>query len=189
MAVLVDASRGGRGAASFAPLLRRRASGFLKTLKLDRCELSICLVGDPEIRRLNRRWRKLDQATDVLSFSAGGWLGAGPRPLGDIVISLATTRRAARTLGSSVEEELSRYLAHGLLHLLGHDHHRRAEATKMEEAEERLLGRPGMLRTSSPSRQAACVSLGEPGPKSGLYQRATKVKAIAATSIITKKMP
>ena len=143
--VLVDVSRGGRGAGAFKALLRRRARAFLAKLKLSRCELSISLVGDREIRALNRKWRKKDKATDVLSFPAGDWPGAGVRPLGDVVISLSPTRRAARSFGPSVEDELSRYLAHGLLHLLGHDHLRTGEAAKMARAEAKLLGRPGML--------------------------------------------
>jgi probable rRNA maturation factor len=126
-------------------LLRRRATAFLKKLKLSRCELSVALVGDEEIRALNKSWRKKDKATDVLSFPAGDWPGPGPRPLGDVVISLATTRRAAREYGHTVEEELSRYLAHGLLHLLGHDHQKKTDAAKMARAEGKLLGRPGML--------------------------------------------
>ena len=145
MAVLVDTSRGGRGAKKLEPLLRRRATAFLKRLRQSGCELSVTLVGDEEIRALNKRWRRKDQATDVLSFPAGDWPGPGPRPLGDVVISLQTTRRAAREYGHTVEDELSRYLAHGLLHLLGHDHHRRDEAAKMARAEAKLLGRPGML--------------------------------------------
>ena len=143
--VLLDVSGGGAGASRYSALLRRRARAFLKALKLSECELSISLVGDAQIRRLNRTWRKKDKATDVLSFPAGDWLGAGRRPLGDVVISLATTRRAARDDGHSVEDELSRYLAHGLLHLLGHDHHRKADAAKMARAEAKLLGKPGML--------------------------------------------
>ena len=147
MAVLVDTTRGGRGAKQLEPLLRRRAAAFLKKLKLTRCELSVALVEDVEMRALNKTWRKKDKATDVLSFPAGDWPGPDPRPLGDVVISLQTTRRAAREYGHSVEDELSRYLAHGLLHLLGHDHLERGEAAKMARAEAELLGRPGMLGT------------------------------------------
>jgi probable rRNA maturation factor len=143
--VFVDVSGAGRGGAEFESLLGRRSRAFLKTLKLSRCELSVSLVGDAQIRRLNRQWRKKDKPTDVLSFPAGDWPGPGPRPLGDIIISLATTRRQARAFGNSVEDELSRYLAHGLLHLLGHDHLRKADAVKMARAEAKLLGRPGML--------------------------------------------
>lgn len=143
--VRVDTTRGGRGAKALEPLLRRRARAFLRALKLSGCELSLALVGDVEIRALNRKWRRKDKATDVLSFPAGEWPGPGPRPLGDVVISLATARRAARALGNRIEDELSRYLAHGLLHLLGHDHVRRTDAARMARAEARLLGRPGML--------------------------------------------
>ena len=80
--VLLDVSAGGSGAARYASLLRRRGRAFLEKLKLSDCELSICLVGDAQIRRLNRAWRKKDKATDVLSFPAGPWLGVGRRPLG-----------------------------------------------------------------------------------------------------------
>ncbi len=145
MAVLVDTSRGGRGAKTLEPLLRRRAAAFLKKLRLSKCELSVALVGDEEIRALNKSWRRKDEVTDVLSFPAGDWPGPGPKPLGDVVIALPTTRRAAREYGNTLDEELSRYLAHGLLHLLGHDHVKKAEAAKMARAEATLLGRPGML--------------------------------------------
>ena len=65
--------------------------------------------------------------------------------LGDLVIALQTTRRCARRLGVPFEAELRRYLAHGLLHLLGHDHQRRAEAKRMAAEEGRLLGDVGMI--------------------------------------------
>ena len=146
MGVRVDVSRGGRGARGLASVLQRRAAAFLRKLKLGRRELSVCLVGDREIRALNRRWRGKDRATDVLAFPAGEDPGPGPRLLGDVVISLPTTRRAAKHPRHTVEEELSRYLAHGLLHLLGHDHLRAKDAAKMARAEEALLGqKPRML--------------------------------------------
>jgi probable rRNA maturation factor len=62
-----------------------------------------------------------------------------------VVISLDTTVRQAKAFGRTVEAELARYLAHGLLHLLGHDHQARAQARRMAAAEERLLGEAGML--------------------------------------------
>ncbi len=145
MAVLVDTSRGGKGADEYEPLLRRKSNAFLKKLQLQDCELSVTLVGDAEIQKLNRAWRKKDKATDVLSFPAGDWPGGGVRPLGDVVISLATTRRAAKDYGHTVAQEMTRYLAHGLLHLLGHDHLKKGEAVKMQQAEAALLGGPGML--------------------------------------------
>jgi probable rRNA maturation factor len=110
-------------------------------------ELSLSLVSDAEIRTLNRIWRKKDVATDVLSFPAGAQVAGlpGPSQLGDVVISLDTAARQARDYARTLEEELDRYLAHGLLHLLGHDHHRTAEAREMGALEERLLGSPGMI--------------------------------------------
>jgi probable rRNA maturation factor len=127
--------------------LRSRAARFLDVLDLDRVEISVLLTTDAAIRALNREWRRKDRPTDVLSFPAGepppG--ATGPRHLGDIILSLDTARRQARVHGRSLGDELDLYLAHGLLHLLGHDHHRRRDAERMATLEKRLLGRPGMV--------------------------------------------
>jgi probable rRNA maturation factor len=125
--------------------LKRVAQRFLRALSLEHVELSLSVVGDARIRALNRAWRGKDKATDVLSFPAGDNPHLGLRPLGDVVISLPTARRAAKEHSVSLENELDRYLAHGLLHLLGHDHHRKADARRMARAEQALLGTPGML--------------------------------------------
>src|SRR5205823_5394342 len=58
-------------ARALSATVRRRAGAFLRALRLRGCELSVSLVGDRAIRRLNRTWRRKDQATDVLSFPAG----------------------------------------------------------------------------------------------------------------------
>ncbi len=127
--------------------LRARARAFLATLALEDVELSVLLTTDPGIQELNRSWRRKDRPTDVLSFPAGeppsGTIG--PHHLGDVILSLDTARRQARARGRALAEELDLYLAHGLLHLLGHDHHRRRDAERMAALEARLLGRPGMV--------------------------------------------
>ena len=127
--------------------LRTRAAVFLSLLDLEDVELSVLLTDDPAIRVLNRQWRRKDRPTDVLSFPAGepppG--SAGPRHLGDVILSLDTARRQARAHRRQLADELDLYLAHGLLHLLGHDHHRRQDARRMAALESRLLGRPGMV--------------------------------------------
>lgn len=146
--VLTDASRGGRGALAHARTLEKLASRFLVDLKLTNVELSLALVRDPAIRKLNREWRGKDKATDVLSFPAGDSPAPGLRPLGDVIISMDTARRAAKAFGTTLSQELARYLAHGLLHLLGHDHDVPADARKMERLERRLLGHAGMLARS-----------------------------------------
>jgi probable rRNA maturation factor len=144
-----------RGAAA-ARRLAQRADRYLAALGRSDAELSVLVVGDRAIRALNRRWRRKDRATDVLSFPT-----AGPGPLlGDVVISLDTARRAAREAGRTVGNELDRYLAHGLLHLLGHDHERPAEARRMAEAEDALVGQ-GMVS----ELRAAGRGAGERGRK------------------------
>ncbi len=124
------------------------AQSFAQTLKLGPSQLSLSLVRDPAIRALKREYFGIDAATDVLSFPAGAFPGPGPAPLGDIVISLDTARRAAKDFESTYELELALYLAHGMLHLLGHDHQVKSEARKMERLERKLLGHAGMLARS-----------------------------------------
>ena len=129
-----------RGQAA-ARRLRHRARRFLAALDRDRSELSVLVVGDAAIRKLNAAWRGKDRATDVLSFPAAG---KGPL-LGDVVISLDTAVRAAREERRALGAELDRYLAHGLLHLLGHDHEASAAAARrMAAAEDALVGE-GMI--------------------------------------------
>jgi probable rRNA maturation factor len=132
---------------ALARSLASQGRAFLERLNLHGCELSLSLVGDRAIRRLNRTWRKKDKATDVLSFPAGELPRGtpGPRQLGDVVISLDTAKRQAKEYGRTLEAEALRYLAHGLLHLLGHDHERPQEARKMAALEEKLLGESGMV--------------------------------------------
>jgi len=124
-------------------------------------ELSVALIGDARIRRLNREYRKLDRATDVLAFS----MREAPMPsgcpattmLGDVVISMPTAIRQAREAGRSIDAELAMLLIHGVLHLCGYDHERSArEAVKMLRRERKVLQIispvPRLIR-SSPQRQ------------------------------------
>jgi probable rRNA maturation factor len=147
LAVHAEVERGRR----YATLVAQAARRYLESLKVDECEISITLVGDPQIRRLNRIWRKIDRPTDVLSFSAGEMPPGtpGPRQLGDLVISLDTASREAKRRSIAVSSELKQYVAHGLLHLLGHDHAHPAGARRMAKLERKLLGAPGMLEGSN----------------------------------------
>jgi len=139
----------------YAQPLEALARQYLDRLELRDCELSLSLVGDRAIRRLNRTWRKKDKATDVLSFPAGDAPAGtpGPRLLGDVVISLDTARRQAKEYERSLDVEMARYLAHGILHLLGHDHEKPTEARRMATLEERLLGGRGMVADGVPLKQ------------------------------------
>lgn len=132
--------------------LAATAQTFLERLGLSECELSLSVVTDRTIRRLNRTWREKDTATDVLSFPGGDKVPGAPGPtlIGDVVISLDTAVRQAKAYERPLEEELRRYLAHGLLHLLGHDHEQPTDAKKMAALEETLLGGEGMIFAAHP---------------------------------------
>ncbi len=136
---------------ALAPAFHRRVAArartYLRALHVSGAELSVALVGDGAIRALNRRWRRKDIATDVLSFPGGEAVPGdrGPRQLGDVIISLDTAARVAAERGRPIREEVDRYLAHGLLHLLGHEHHRASDARRMAAEEARLLGGQGLV--------------------------------------------
>jgi probable rRNA maturation factor len=127
-------------AAALATALRRSARRLLAGLALDGAELSVLLVSDPEMRRLNREWRGRDRPTDVLSFAQGEGAGGAPDGLlGDVVISVDSARRQAAERGETLGRAADRLLIHGLLHLLGYDHERSvAEARRMQRRERAL---------------------------------------------------
>jgi len=132
-----------------ARVVRAKAAEFMDKLGMQGAEVSILITTDLRIRKLNRQFRGKNKATDVLSFPAGDDTPSIPgQPLyvGDVAISLDTARRRAAEDGRSLAFELSRYLAHGILHLLGYDHERsEREARAMAKREAELLGVPGML--------------------------------------------
>ncbi len=99
--------------------------------------VDVLVAGDRELRRLNRRFRGKDRATDVLSFPAEE--AAGARVAGDIAISADQARRSARRLGHAVSAELKVLLLHGVLHLAGYDHER--DGGRMARREEGLRRR------------------------------------------------
>ncbi|MFN0061345.1 MAG: rRNA maturation RNase YbeY [Myxococcaceae bacterium] len=132
---------------TYVSFVRRTLKRQLHRLGLRGVEVSMCLVGDRAMRTLNRTWRGKDASTDVLSFPAGTTpVPVGKRRLlGDVIVSLDTTRRRAGPRRQDIERELTRYLAHGVLHLLGYDHHAPGPRRRMARMEKRLLGRTGML--------------------------------------------
>ena len=95
--------------------------------------LSIAFVTNAAIRKINRRFLKHDFATDVISFPLGSDL------LGELVISAEYAVSEAAKRKIPVEEELLRYVAHGILHLLGYDDHRPADKARMWARQEREL--------------------------------------------------
>lgn len=154
-----------RGAPA-ARRLRARARAFLAAMGREDAELSILLTGDAGIRRLNRRWRRKDRATDVLSFPLSDRPGASSL-LGDVVISLDTAARRGSGDARAVNRELDRYLAHGLLHLLGYDHVRRADAVAMAAREEQLVRADGLVGAVMKMERPRRPGSGPRRPKKG----------------------
>ena len=124
-----------------AKRVRARARRVLAALGHTRSELSLALVDDAAMRELNGTWRGKARPTDVLSFSMLEGEGAEHRRalLGDVVISVETARRQARERHRALDEELTRLLIHGTLHLLGYDHVRDADAKRMQAEERRVF--------------------------------------------------
>ena len=77
---------------------------------------TIAFVSDKKIRELNRQFRGIDKATDVLSFPSG------EQALGDIAVSVDTAAAQAKENRLKLDEEIAQLILHGLLHLSGYDH-------------------------------------------------------------------
>jgi probable rRNA maturation factor len=145
------ASRGGPWPGLTAAELRRRARAMMHALALADEELSITLVGDEEMRVLNRDYRGKDKPTDVLAFAmreGEGARHAGPL-LGDVVVSVDTARLQAGRRKRALLEEVTMLLAHGLLHLLGWDHDTPAKDRAMRAETDRLCRAAATTRVKS----------------------------------------
>lgn len=145
-----------------AGLLKRVAEAVLKAVEIeDKAEISLAIVGDGRMRKLNKMYRGKNRVTDVLSFenrSVMAYLNRafprlkkakaeefiespdGIKKLGEVVICYPQAKKQAERLGHSLEKELTILLIHGILHLLGYDHEKdESEAAKMDEMEKKIL--------------------------------------------------
>lgn len=150
MAITITAPAAVRGLAAPLRVLIRAA---LAHEGLRPGEIAVVLTDDAALRGLNRQWRGIDRATDVLSFSyderGPGETMASPRAHsaaskqvnGDLVISLDRMRDQAKRYRVSEGRELARLVIHGALHLAGLDHQRAAERRHMRAQEYAILKR------------------------------------------------
>ncbi len=135
-------------------LLIRKAC--IATLKFegmteDNYEVDVSIVNDETIKEMNREFRNIDSATDVLSFPLGenGVYDINPetdlKMLGDIVISVDHAIHQADLYGHGIEREIAFLTVHSMLHLLGYDHvNGGLEQTRMREKEETVLDALGL---------------------------------------------
>ena len=136
---------------------RRPLESFLRRVKhelgYEHAGVTVCLVSDAQIARMNETFRKKKGPTDVLSFPASPQRrprqiprrSRGPKSaeyLGDIAISPAAARRYARKHGRALPHELRVLILHGVLHLLGYDHE--TDGGQRDRLEEKLRKRFGL---------------------------------------------
>ncbi len=106
------------------------------TVHFTKKKIDLLITTDDEIRTINKNYRNIDKATDVLSFP---YEKSKLSPLGSIVISLDRVNEAAANFGHSQKEEIALLFIHGLLHLLGFDHE--CDNGEMRQEEEKIINR------------------------------------------------
>lgn len=124
----------------------------------DSTEMSVTMMTNPAIRKLNQQYRGVDRATDVLSFVAeergdetpiimDPELAAElPENLGDLFVSIDKVEEQAKFLGHSVDRELGFLVVHGFLHLNGYDHEKQADEQWMFDLQREILDEYGLQR-------------------------------------------
>ena len=114
----------------------------------DNTEMSVTLMNNPEIKKINAQYRGVDRATDVLSFAAEDPELAAELPtnLGDLFISVDKVAEQAKFLGHSPERELGFLAIHGFLHLNGYDHQQLEDEKKMFALQREILDDYGLTR-------------------------------------------
>ena len=106
-----------------------------KLKKVPSGTIAVAYVTDSQMKKLNTQYRKKDKTTDVLSFS---YLDEGqPETLGDVVISVPQAKRQAE---GSLRAEILELIAHGVLHVLGYDHMKSADAKVMLPLQDKIVG-------------------------------------------------
>lgn len=123
---------------------------FEKKYKFE-CEISVSIVTNEEIQKLNKEFRNIDKATDVLSFpmctfdmeEAFDYNENDEIILGDIVISIDKAKEQAEEYGHSLEREIAFLTVHSMLHLMGYDHMEVEEEKEMIKKQKEILQQAG----------------------------------------------
>ena len=123
-------------------IVQRAVSATVNAHNVEEYEVSVLLTDDLHMTELNREYRGVNAPTDVLAFA----MREGEdnelfqsSVLGDVVISLQTAERQARTERRSLEEEVAFLTVHGVLHLLGYDHKTEKQAALMFKQQDVIL--------------------------------------------------
>ncbi len=121
----------------------------LKNEKIKDAELNIILVTKKEIKKINKKYRKIKKATDVISFALEDekdTVAYEKRMLGDIYICLKIAKKQAKEYNHSLKRELCFLTTHGVLHLLGYTHDTVSKEKKMMKKQEAILNERNITR-------------------------------------------
>ena len=121
--------------------LKQVALALLQLAKREEAELSLALIDNAEMQKLNARYRHKSYATDVLSFAAEKNMPADTPLLGDVIISVDKAAAQAKEHQQSLDHEIVTLLIHGVVHLLGYDHERSAKDARIMTRLEKKLAR------------------------------------------------
>ena len=121
----------------------------LKHEKVENAYFSVIFVSAKEIKKINKKYRKVDAVTDVISFAfedVQDNINSNIRILGDIYICIEKMLEQAQIYEHSIKRELSFLTVHGLLHLLGYDHSDKESEKEMFGLQELILNEAGTTR-------------------------------------------
>jgi probable rRNA maturation factor len=124
-------------------------------------DVTVVFAADEFVRELNASYRGTDRVTDVLAFNMGRIprRGRAPGPeggeaiLGDVIVSVERARVQARRYKRTTEREILKLVAHGTLHLLGHDHETSGDRASMRRLENRYVREADASRAGAPERK------------------------------------
>ncbi|OGL41388.1 MAG: rRNA maturation RNase YbeY [Candidatus Schekmanbacteria bacterium RIFCSPHIGHO2_02_FULL_38_11] len=122
--------------------LKKHLNDILAELGEKKASLNIVLVNNEYIKELNLRYRKINRATDILAFTADQekeLKEGNEKEMGDIAISLEMAKLQSKIFKNSLEKEVTLLLTHGVLHLLGYDHHNKKDEEKMNSLQKELM--------------------------------------------------
>lgn len=132
--------------------LKNSPPEFLRKRQIKQIEksgiLSVAIVSNKEIRKLNKEWRQKDYATDVLSFplELDSEENGVPFEIGELIISAEKAEEQAQDYGHSLEREMAFLFVHGCLHIFGFDHMSKKEERDMFGRQKKILNESGYMR-------------------------------------------
>lgn len=140
--IVVQIAKNFKNVDIYLPRLKKLVKVICNRFKLSKATISIAIVDDAQIRKLNKQFLNQDFPTDCLSFNLSN-NGTSSVKSFELVVNAEMAIRQANQRGHSSEAELALYITHGLLHNLGFDDSTQSQAKKMHDTEDEILRQLG----------------------------------------------